>query len=704
MKYLATTNPFSGIDLLSDSRSESYFSMKDILIHYSSLRSKSYKRDFNKEVMIAIDVFFEISKSDREALHQLFTIGHPKPQKETAQRKLSDWRDRVLGSNPRYKKYFSKPDLSDSVTLKAAYKREIKIHHPDRGGTHNAAIELNDTFSQLHEQVAVEGAGINHSNDDRIEGGNVSRVWIEIPDIPIISTIWCDWLGPLAWETRPIIVDRPIDADNMLEVLRASVAVDEYELEDAVAMLRRVFRQKCSSQHSEWSRLSCALETSILLCRRLRAAHMDSEAIEVAKLARSMKLPAKFHWDSWRLADILNSDIRPQVNPLHPRQRANWERYAPQANKGTAARLKNARQSRDARFSEVIITLSGFIRLPFDPKTPCLPSTLPKKVPQPNAWTDFSPDQIAEYHFVFYEAPTLNLVNKHLKPRCDAWFDSIFHPEIRVFELLNEIHTIADFFTQSLRKTPIQHRIDSFSPRATFMDFVEFLLALSANELRQRLDILAAIDARYGADIENWLTDNFLQEPPSHRGLGRRNLKCPDIHHTFYSEKPDQLSLGGQLALNPVLMRSWRKEWFKAACAPINQLEHALATGWMVARDETIAKVWQRCNDYSVTHALTQKLWWETGARYALEAKDDKLFVHLAEDAVKMCVEHMQKTEFTEELYLGWWSENLAKALFRIDSVSEARQVAIRFFELNPRAHAWTTIQEMDYLKRLLKA
>jgi hypothetical protein len=591
LTIIKSENSFSGIDILADYRSEAYFAMKNVLIHYSSLLSKTYKRYFNKEVMATIDVFFEISRSDREALHQIFTIRRPKPQEQPDLRKSNDWRDGVLDNNPEYKKYFSKPDLSDGKSLKAAYKREIKICHPDQGGTHAAAIELNEIFNRLHERVAAGGAGVCFAKDDRADGDAIRRIWIEINDAPIIPTIWCDWLGPLAWDTRPIIVDRPIDADNMLEVLRASIAVDEYDLEGAVVALKRVFRQKRSSRASEWSRKSFALEASLLLCRRLRAAHMDFEAIEVANLARSMKLPANFYWDAGKLDDILNLDTRPQVNPLHPRQRANWERYAPQAKKGTAARLQNTRELRDARFSEAISALGGFMYLPFDPETPDIPSALLKNVPQPNARAELSLDQIGEYHSVFYEAPTFHLVGKYMPYRCTLWFDSIFHPEIRVFDLLNEIHAIAEFFPQSLSRTPIQHRIVSYPPRCTFMDFVDFLLALSANEARRRLDILAAIDARYGPDIENWLTDNFLQDPLFHRGSGRRNLYCPDIHHTFYSENPDRLSLGGQLALNPVLMRSWRKEWFKASCAPIEQLERGLATGWMLPRNESISQM-----------------------------------------------------------------------------------------------------------------
>ena len=690
-------NPFLGIDLLADHRSEAYFAMKDALIHYCSLRSIHYRRDFNPEVAAVLDAFTILSKKDKTALHQAFTLGYRKPDTGIDTSPLPDRHEAILNETKGARTFFSAQDLSDYESLKTAYRRCCKIHHPDvAGGTHEAMLQLNEVFRLLQEKVS---AGTEPTANITVDGITINEEFVTIDTTPIADSTWCTWLGPLAWETRGVSVDRPVDADNALAILRISIAIDEYELGESTALLKRFFLKKFSRR--DCGRIRDVVDASILLCTRLRAAGLDTEATEIAQLVSNSKLTTTFWWE-WRgkkLNEVMQSDARPRVNPVHPRQRANWERFSQQAKTGTAARLLTTRLTRDTKFGDAISAQGGFLRLPHDPRMSQTPLYTSRHIPQPNSMESLISEQIAEYHSVFYENPTFDLASKYLNIRRNLWFSALFEPDIPLVRLLTEIKTVADFIPQVLRRTPARQRIESLVPRFTFIDFVEVLLDLPPEEGRHRLDLLAAIDARYGASFRDWLLKNLLLN----MHIEGSNINFPDIRDTFYREKPDELSPGGHLTLSPVLVRSWRKEWFKAACAPIERLEHALKTGWMAPREETIARAWQRWRDYSATCDLKQTLEWETGAPNALGLKNDRLFVSIAEEAIKTCLTHILQTEFVEELYLGWWSDNLARALLRLGDTAAAHRVATRFFELPSRAQAWTTEKEMDFLRRLRK-
>ena len=681
---LATSNPFSRIDLLADHRSAAYFAMKDALIHYFSIRSKEYRRDFNLDVASAIDAFVALSKKDKAALHEAFTIGRRTNNVDIDQTSSGDWRKALLNKTKDARLFFSPDDLFDYNSLKIAYRNCCKIHHPDAGGTHSAMLSLNEAFNLLQEKISAA--------TEMAENITISIVKMNLT--PAATSTWCNWLGPLAWATHSCSfrVDRPVDADNALTILRTTIAIDEYELADSIERLKSilVLGTKIKGYHFKL----VILEASVLLCTRLRAAALDADAIMIAQLVRNSSLPSTFPELAKKLNVIMQSDTRPQVNPLHPRQRANWERLRGKRTSGTANRLLTARKSREIEFIDAISALGGFLQLPPDPACPQIPLNTSRRVPAPNWETPLTPEQISEYHSVFYNTPSLDLVKKYIYKRLDLWFESLFMIDIPHVRLLTEIKTVAGFMANILRLTPPRQRIDSLLPRFTFIDFVDVLLKLSPDEIRHRLDLLGAIDARYGNSIRNYLLRKNLAGP---------YVEFPDIRRTFNLESPDQLSPGGHFTLNPLLVRRMTKEWFKAACVPIEHLDRTLETGWMTSREETVTTAWRRWRDYSSTKELADSLLWKTGAKRALEAKNDGYFATVAQEIIATCLAHMSKTEFVEELHLGWWSDNLAKVLQRLGDTAGAHRVAISFFELPPRAQAWTTEAEMDFLLRMRK-
>lgn len=705
MGKIATVNPFLDIDLLSDARSSAYFVMKDALIHFFSLRSVEYRRDFNLEVAAALDAFASLPKKDRGALHEAYTIGYERVTSSFACPKLSDRRDATIINIPMAKNFFCRDDLTNSDTLKSAYRKQTKIDHPDVGGSHNAMLSLNDVFNALSEVIA---SGQTNTSPFGTTEGNFkeSGDWVEVDTTPMPHSTWCGWLGPLVWGTfsHGFRVFRPVDADRALLQLRASVAIDEYELIEATGFMRTVLGQKLTNGPRGFGLNAAIIEASIQLCRRLRASRLDAEAEEIALMLGISNLKSHQYW--WHMSKeldiIMLRDVRPKVNPLHPRQRANWERYLSQKKTGTADRLLTARQANDTKFRSAVSALGRFMDLTQDPSKPQLASLTVGRIPQPNPWTLINSEQVHEYHFAFYQNPSLDLVKKHLSLRCDMWCYALFDVDIPLGRLLAEIRTVAEFIPQTLHRTPSRQRIESLLPRFTFLDFIDYLLDLPPEEARNRLDLLAAIDNQYATAIRGHVSTHHMQNSNILRsGISFRDISFPDVRDTFFREKPEQLSLSGQLTLNPVLVRSWRKEWFKAACAPIGQLEEALETGWMTRREESIKRAWQRCGDYLSTHALTQKLWWEDGAKEAFEGQNDSRFVLIAKNSIEACFKHMAQTEFVEELYMGWWLESLAKVFLRAGNSDAARSLAVQYFELPVRAHAWTTENEMAFLKRL---
>jgi hypothetical protein len=600
-------NNFIGIDLLADLRSSAYFEMKEALLHYFSLSASQYRKDFNIEAAAAIDAFNCLSNKDRSALHQAFTIGYRRPELFIERAKANDHRQPLLQSTQNAERYFLADDLKDLKSLKNAYKKKAKIHHPDSGGDHQSMLALNSTFNELLEKIST---GHYKQFAQKTEQKGIWKDYVEVDMTPMPRSVWCNWIGPLVQGrfSHGLRVYQPVDIDKAIALLRASFAIDEYDLPEALSLFTPILR-KLSNRKRDFGMNAAVIEASIELCRRLRAAHLDTEAEQVSQQVRTSCLNLHLHWwhNAKLLGEVMDANVRPKVNPLHPRQRRNLERYVQHGKTGTASRLLKARQTKEIQFRDAISAMGGFINLPFDPPNPQYPSLADKKIPQPNSWTPLSAEQIGEYHFAFYKSPTLGLVVKHLALRCEMWFAALFEVAVPIERLLTEIRSVADYAPQTLNRTPARQRIDSFIPRGTFMDFVDVLLGLPINEVRHRLNLLTAIHDRYSETMIHWVTTHVIQNSHTVGSvIGLRNICFPDIRDTYYREKSAMLSYGGQLTLNPVLVRSWRKEWFKAACAPIEQLERALETGWMMPREESVKEAWQRWAEYSASNKLTE--------------------------------------------------------------------------------------------------
>lgn len=609
MTELVTENPFSGIDLLADHRSRVYFELKSSLIHYFSLQSLVYRKDFNPEVAATLEAFNSLIKKDKLALHQAFTIGYRKPEPIIGKINSDNTRETLLNSVSSANHYFSVDDLADIKSLNIAYRRNAKTYHPDSGGSHELMVKLNSIFNELQEKIPAEAPSLFTPD---IKSDRIEKDYVEIDMTPMPHSVWCNWLGPLVHGpfSHGLVVFRPVDVDDALALLRASIAIDEYDLQDAMKLIAPILKKSTKGKR-EFGRNAATIEASILLCKRLRALRLDVNAEAIAQQIRCSNLSSHPYWRHMvkELNDVMNPNARPKVNPLHPRQRGNLERHFKQVKSGVSSRLLAVRQTKDAQFCIAISELGGFLNLPLDPPKSQLQTHADRKIPQPNLWTPLSAEQVGEYHLTFYQSPALDLVRKYLTLRSDVWFGAMFDATVPHTRLLLEIKMVADFFPQTLNRTPTGQRKESLVLRFTFMDFVDVLLGLPSDEVRHRLSLLSAIHDQYSERILHWVVTHVIQDAHTvSSALSLRNISFPDIRDTFYREKLDMLSFGGQLTLNPVLVRSWRKEWFKAACAPIEQLERALETGWMIPRQESLRLAWQSWADYLASSKLAEEL------------------------------------------------------------------------------------------------
>lgn len=477
MSQLKVENRFSGIDLLLDLHSLAYFEMKGVLIHYFSLSSKEYRRNFNLEVASAIDDFNRLPAIAKSALHQLFSIGYREPEPTIGKTRTDSRRLPLLQSIPSANSYFSIDDLADVKALNNAYRRNAKTHHPDSGGSHELMVELNSIFNKLQESLITDNY-LQPAHDDM--SFKVTKDYVEIDTTPLPHSTWCNWIGPLAHGnfSHGLRVFHPSDVDKALALLRASIAIDEYDLRSAVNFINPILK-KIHNGRNDFGRNAATIEASIQLCRRLRAAKLDAEAAEMSLNISSSKLKLHPYWSHMEkaLVQVMNQAERPKVNPLHPRQRGNLEKFDGAAKVGTAKRLLRAKQTKEKLFCDAITALGGFITLPTDPVGVPLSAFAIRNVPQVNSSTTLSADHIGEYHFTFYKSPSLDLVKKHLTLRCDIWFCSLFDVTVPIDLLLTEISLVAHHIPQTLNRTPASKRIGSLIHPFTFMDFVDVFQA-----------------------------------------------------------------------------------------------------------------------------------------------------------------------------------------------------------------------------------
>jgi hypothetical protein len=343
-------------------------------------------------------------------------------------------------------------------------------------------VALNDVYGRLRPMISAARRGLPGKHDPE-EG-------------EMVFSDSRPWFGRLAWEWGAQSGDNITLIDEELTLLQATVAIDEYELARAIPifssfvnrnLLKKIKKPTCFTESLAWD----AEKAGILLCNRLRAASLDDEAAEIASLVReAMSRSWGAHYKTPKLDEVMRLDRRPNVNPLHPRQRANWEHLTGRQASGGAARMTAARQSEADEFIDAIASIGGFLSLQADPPIPKPTPVRTNRVPEPSLFGGpLLPEQSGEYHRAFYVAPSFNLTKKYLPVRSKAWFESLFDDGIDLARLLNEILVVAKFLPATFRRTPPLRHIDSLVAHCTFLDFMDFLKTLPISAAKKSTSV-----------------------------------------------------------------------------------------------------------------------------------------------------------------------------------------------------------------------
>jgi len=139
------------IDLLANPIASAYFSALEAESFYRSLKQVGPMRDFHEPLLAAINNFIEASKNvaARNLIDQLIRAS-----------RFSQNPDSSGGLLPQFQHAHSEGfgllNLKDPISfdsLKSAYRRAVRIHHPDSGGSHNAMVAINEAYPTFHRML-----------------------------------------------------------------------------------------------------------------------------------------------------------------------------------------------------------------------------------------------------------------------------------------------------------------------------------------------------------------------------------------------------------------------------------------------------------------------------------------------------------------------------------------------------------------------
>lgn len=169
--------PLPAIDLLSSAASSSYFETREYEIFYSALKTVESRRDFHDQMIGVCQHFLKVtSDPDAELL-----VDHLMSRIEITRSKRSQASQLLATAEQRHRRGCEVMGISAPLTLeglKRSYRVAALKYHPDRGGTHDDMIAINEAYTEIHallleEKLVAEGAlTLDDGSEDR---GDVVR-------------------------------------------------------------------------------------------------------------------------------------------------------------------------------------------------------------------------------------------------------------------------------------------------------------------------------------------------------------------------------------------------------------------------------------------------------------------------------------------------------------------------------------------------
>lgn len=423
------------LDYLEDDLADAFFSAREYQAYYFSLKPVEEKRNFHDQLKGALErVLAAAEREGSDWIDEILSRSKPAPQPSTGIFVRLRPAGAYEGMN-----LLGVDECVDFKGLRDAYRAAALRCHPDRGGSNEAMVAVNQAYEQLHAAIAARTGSDETSVSLPGEGRSAAEY---------------------LWSVR-------------LRLLH--IAVDDWVLEDAAAWLERLLAEpppapartpgaSLNLQQQlpgpDYQLISPGLELAerLAACGRRAEAQRMLDALEakVDALQGTQLNHRYFATGFGKAQDIVSGDRAPRFVINHIRQLENAYRLGAIDEKryaSTRARLEKKAETKAAAVAEEeeLLGRTRFVSaLPIDAGLrPADPSG--RLVPEPGYYqcriAELSPDQQAQYLQAFApEARTLDLVQKYAWVRLSSLLRSaIYHADsVDVGALRDEALTLIE--------------------------------------------------------------------------------------------------------------------------------------------------------------------------------------------------------------------------------------------------------------------
>jgi len=152
------------LDLLTNPVTNAFLSMRECEAYYCGIEIYGRQRrfDFNERLFDQIGQFATIVSS-RDNAEQLNRFLSAKSRTVGGRRGSQSNLTAMRAASPIGFDLLNVPDSCDLAILKDLYRAAVRVHHPDRGGKHEAMVAVNSAYRMLHDELCNRLA---HSVDE----------------------------------------------------------------------------------------------------------------------------------------------------------------------------------------------------------------------------------------------------------------------------------------------------------------------------------------------------------------------------------------------------------------------------------------------------------------------------------------------------------------------------------------------------------
>lgn len=400
---------YKTINYLEDPLISSYFLCKEKLAYYLSIKHADNKRDYHSQLIPTIKEFLLLAENVNVEVLNLCIFSHKEDDNPGTIN--IDSISSFEGIHPEGYKLLELISPLTLDSLKKSYRKAVMIHHPDRGGTHENMLIINDAYKVYQDYLCGKLSGVLGSLFQ--QGGEMSKLdpqnandYIYFITIQLLD-IYCDeWDVLNSYKTLIKLRELKFYGSKLVES------------NDDVYRFIRIY-------------------SIVNLAKRLVSANRNLESNNVIKFIKSLEKISNIDYSSY-IDDAQsficgNKNLRVIIN--HPRQADNAlangiiskDKYETLQKKfETKCKIE---KDKEILLNEFIYS-DGFIaKLPYDNGINKI-SSKSTNIPEVGWFEDkkvqnISTDQQAEYLLAFSSMSTLVLVRKYTYVRLASYILSI---------------------------------------------------------------------------------------------------------------------------------------------------------------------------------------------------------------------------------------------------------------------------------------